>query len=233
MAQESAVMYPTSLLEMDREGSFISNYPRALISKMVNRNNTLNRAPKKRTSEFDPKIPIKERKTSNILQETCVNWNSEQSKSADSKSVMELKQNYLKELYFKNQNSKNQNSCIDRETIKNNMKICFPLQRTYLNNRQVIPRIENIKDNWPYLFQKEFLHQHFEQLMSIDPKVLKIEFAKQKNILFDFFKLSKNKNLRGIEADDINIVTGLTHYFKENSSFLFMEFEVWFLHTHI
>lgn len=33
VAQEAATMYPNSLLEVDREESFISNYPRGLIFK--------------------------------------------------------------------------------------------------------------------------------------------------------------------------------------------------------
>lgn len=191
---------------------------------MINRNNSLNRAPKKRLSALQPKIPLKERKPSNVLKSTCVNWNCDLSELTEPKNVLELKQISLKELYFKNKNSNKPFSNTDRETIKQYMRVS--IQRAYLNNREIVPGMGEIRNQWPFSLEQEFLHQHFEQLMKIEAKSFKLEFDANKNKLFDFFKSSKIKNVRNIEADDISIVTGLTRYFKEDASFLFIEFEV-------
>ena len=84
VAKQAADKFPDSFLEKDRQGNLISNVLSALLSKMKNRNNTCNRAPKRKISAYDLNIPLNARRKVNILQQTCVNWQPGQSSSGDS-----------------------------------------------------------------------------------------------------------------------------------------------------
>lgn len=39
-------------------------------------------------------------------------------------------------------------------SVEEYMKMAYPAQRIYLNNQKIIPKVNDVKKNWPYLFIK-------------------------------------------------------------------------------
>ncbi|XP_039495223.1 uncharacterized protein LOC120454194 isoform X1 [Drosophila santomea] len=212
VAQQAAEKYPDSLLEKDREGQFIATTPQSLISKMINRNNALNK-PQKRggSGTFEIHIPNKKRKFGGGAS------------NGDAKALAlnrDLEQK--KELLI---SSYRGSSPLEQSVIIEYMKECFPLQRSFFNNSEKIPDITAIKDNWPYIFDKAVLYQHFELLMSIDPRALEKRLAGEKDRFFRFFKSSKNKKISALEETNANFLRGIAYYFNEDPDYIFKHLE--------
>ncbi|XP_034098667.1 uncharacterized protein LOC117564119 [Drosophila albomicans] len=221
VAQQAAQKYPDSLLEKDREGQQIATSPQALISKMINRNNALNR-PQKRASSGSSDIHIsnssKKRKSTNAGGGGSGLASNGNAKSAALNRDLEEKKELLIASY-------RGSSKVELATIAEYMKECFPLQRAFFNNSEKIPDITAIKANWPYIFNKEQLYQHFELLMSIDPRLLEQRFASERERIFKFFKTSKNKKVNALEENNANLVRGLAYHFNEDPDYIFKHFE--------
>ncbi|XP_055388137.1 uncharacterized protein LOC129616505 [Condylostylus longicornis] len=132
VAQQAADKFPDSIIEKDENGKFISNEPLALITKMKNRNNTLNRAPKRKIPEIDLNIPLKARRISNVLQKTCPNWQPKKHNSENHTATSaQFKQKFLQEM------SKCEEITADNcKKIEEYMKETYAEQRLYLNNRE-------------------------------------------------------------------------------------------------
>lgn len=215
VAQQAAEKYPDSLLEKDREGQFIATTPQSLISKMINRNNALNR-PQKRASgsssgTFEIHITSKKRKS-------AANASNGDAKTQAINRDLEQKKELLISSY-------RGSASLEKSTIVEYMKECFPLQRAFFNNSEKIPDITSIKDNWPYIFDKAMLFQHFELLMSIDPKVLEKRLASEKERFFKFFKGSKNKKISALGESNANLVRGIAYHFNEDPDYIFKQLE--------
>ncbi|TDG44495.1 hypothetical protein AWZ03_009073 [Drosophila navojoa] len=221
VAQQAAEKYPDSLLEKDREGQQIATTPQSLISKMINRNNALNR-PQKRASSSTADLHITSSNSSSSSKKrksaaTAVASNGNAKSLALNRDLEEKKDLLI--------SSYRGDSKVEQSTIDDYMKECFPLQRAFFNNSEKIPDITAIKDNWPYIFNKPLLYQHFELLMSIDPRVLEKRFASEKERLFKFFKMSKNKKVNALEENNANIVRGLAYYFNEDPDYIFKQYD--------
>ncbi|EDW64040.1 uncharacterized protein [Drosophila virilis] len=219
VAQQAAEKYPDSLLEKDREGQQIATTPQSLISKMINRNNALNR-PQKRASSGTSDLHItsgsKKRKSSfGAAGAVAANGNA---KSLALNRDLEEKKELLISSY-------RGSTKVEPALIAEYMKECFPLQRAFFNNSEKIPDITAIKDNWPYIFNKDLLYQHFELLMSIDPRVLEKRFASERERMFKFFKTSKNKKVNALEENNANIVRGLAYHFNEDPDYIFKQLQ--------
>ncbi|KAH8273734.1 hypothetical protein KR018_011187, partial [Drosophila ironensis] len=216
VAQQAAEKYPDSLLEKDREGQFIATTPQSLISKMINRNNALNR-PQKRASgsssgTFESHISSKKRKSGVSAA------NGDAKAQAQVNRDLEQKKELLISSY-------RGSASLEKTTISEYMKECFPLQRAFFNNSEKIPDITAIKDNWPYIFDKAMLYQHFELLMSIDPRVLEKSLADEKERFFKCFRGSKNKKISALEESNANLVRGIAYYFNEDPDYIFKQLE--------
>lgn len=223
VAHQAAERYPESLLEKDREGQQITTTPQSLISKMINRNNALNR-PQQRASSGSSEIHItsgssssKKRKsvTSSATGSAASNGSS---KSQAIHRDLEEKKELLIASYSGIAN-------VEPATIAEYMKECFPLQRAFFNNSEKIPDIKAIKDNWPHIFTKELLYQHFELLMSIDPRLLEKRFNSERERIFKFFKMSKNKKVNALEENNANVVRGLAYHFNEDPDYIFKQLD--------
>ncbi|XP_016985680.1 uncharacterized protein LOC108049122 isoform X2 [Drosophila rhopaloa] len=212
VAQQASEKYPDSLLEKDREGQFIATTPQSLISKMINRNNTLNKPQKRGSSAtFEIHISSKKRKFGGV------------SSNGDAKALAlnrDLEQK--KELLI---SSYRGSSPLEQANIIEYMKECFPLQRSFFNNSEKIPDITAIKDNWPYIFDKAVLYQHFELLMSIDPRALEKRLAGEKERFFRLFKSSKNKKICALEESNANLLRGIAYHFNEDPDYIFKHLE--------
>ncbi|XP_022227248.2 uncharacterized protein LOC111077329 [Drosophila obscura] len=219
VAQQAAEKYPDSLMEKDREGQLLATTPQSLISKMINRNNALNR-PQKRASgssnsgNFEIHITSKKRKSS-VGAATAANGDA---KALAASRDLEEKKELLISSY-------RGSTTVEPATITEYMKECFPLQRAFFNNSEKIPDITSIKDNWPYIFNKELLYQHFELLMSIDPRVLEKRLTSEKERIFRFFKTSKNKKISALEESNANLLRGLAYHFNEDPDYIFKQLD--------
>ncbi|XP_052837956.1 uncharacterized protein LOC128253540 isoform X1 [Drosophila gunungcola] len=213
VAQQAAEKYPDSLLEKDREGQFIATTPQSLISKMINRNNTLNK-PQKRggSGTFEIHISSKKRKFGAGAS------NGDSAKALAVNRDLEQKKELLISSY-------RGSSPLEESTVIEYMKECFPLQRSFFNNSEKIPDITAIRDNWPYIFDKAVLYQHFELLMSIDPRVLEKRLAGEKERFFRFFKSSKNKKINALEETNANLLRGIAYHFNEDPDYIFKHLE--------
>ncbi|ALC38538.1 CG17078, partial [Drosophila busckii] len=216
VAQLAAEKYPESLLEKDREGQQIATTPQSLISKMINRNNALNR-PQKRSSStsLDTHANNSAKKRKSI--QGAVASNGSAKSAAVNRDLEEKKQQLIA--------SYRGNADLEAATIAEHMKECFPLQRAFFNNSEKIPDINAIKDNWPYIFRKQHLYQHFELLMSIDPRLLEKHFSSERERIFKFFKSSKNKKISALEENNANVVRGLAYHFNEDPDYIFKQLE--------
>ncbi|XP_017021767.1 uncharacterized protein [Drosophila kikkawai] len=216
VAQQAAEKYPDSLLEKDREGQFIATTPQSLISKMINRNNALNK-PQKRASSGTFEIHISSGKKRKY-------GGAAAASNGDAKALAlnrDLEQK--KELLI---SSYRGSSPLEPSTVVEYMKECFPLQRAFFNNSEKIPDITAIKENWPYIFDKAVLYQHFELLMSIDPRLLEKRLAGEKERFFKFFKGSKNKKISALEEEsNANLVRGIAYHFNEDPDYIFKQLE--------
>ncbi|XP_055389885.1 uncharacterized protein LOC129618883 [Condylostylus longicornis] len=145
VAQQAADKFPDSIIEKDENGKFISNEPLALITKMKNRNNTLNRAPKRKIPEIDLNIPLKARRISNVLQKTCPNWQLKKHNSENHTATSaQFKQKFLQEM------SKCEEITADNcKKIEEYMKETYAEQRLYLNNREFGTTLNTLKDEIP------------------------------------------------------------------------------------
>ncbi|XP_055381337.1 uncharacterized protein LOC129611938 [Condylostylus longicornis] len=197
-----AMKYPESFLECDLNGHILSGTPFSLITTMKNRNNFLNRVPKKRKSGIEACIPIKQQRLANTLMETCANWQPQEINEGQSYNSLELKKNALIKLHEKNFVSQE-----ERETIKDFMKECFPIQRKYFNNMDNIPTIIEIQRNWPFMFNKEYLYDHFELLMNLKANTFIMNFEKNKAKINQIAKNTKEE-----EGDEstFNAIFGTT-----------------------
>ncbi|BFF94667.1 uncharacterized protein DMAD_12244 [Drosophila madeirensis] len=219
VAQQAADKYPDSLMEKDREGQLLATTPQSLISKMINRNNALNR-PQKRASgssnsgNFEIHITSKKRKSS-VGGSSAPNGDA---KALAASRDLEEKKELLISSY-------RGSTTVEPATITEYMKECFPLQRAFFNNSEKIPDITSIKDNWPYIFNKELLYQHFELLMSIDPRVLEKRLTGEKERIFRVFKASKNKKISALEESNANLLRGLAYHFNEDPDYIFKQLD--------
>ncbi|EDW03984.1 uncharacterized protein LOC6561753 [Drosophila grimshawi] len=220
VAQQAAEKYPESLLEKDREGQQIATTPQSLISKMINRNNALNRPQKRASSSGTSDLHIT---SSSSLSTKKRKSSAPHAANGNAKSVaLNRDLEHKKELLIASYRG---SSTVDIATIAEYMKECFPLQREFFNNSEKIPDITAIKDNWPYIFNKDLLYQHFELLMSIDPRVLEKRFASERDRIFKFFKTSKNKKINDLEENNANVVRGLAYHFNEDPDYIFMKLD--------
>lgn len=226
VAHQAAEMYPESLLEKDREGQQITTTPHSLISKMINRNNSLNR-PQKRASSGSSEIHISSGSSSSKKRKSIGSGSTVAggvASNGNAKASLALNRDLeeKKELLIASYNGI---ANVEAATIAEYMKECFPLQRAFFNNSEKIPDIKAIKDNWPHIFTKELLYQHFELLMSIDPRLLEKRLAGERERIFKFFKMSKNKKVNALEETNANVVRGLAYHFNEDPDYIFKQLD--------
>ncbi|KAL7739388.1 hypothetical protein ACLKA6_002456 [Drosophila palustris] len=217
VAQQAAEKYPDSLLEKDREGQQIATSPQSLISKMINRNNALNR-PQKRASSGSSDTHITSSNKKRKSGTGAAGGLAANGKSMAINRDLEEKRELLISSY-------RGSTKVEPATIAEYMKECFPLQRVFFNNSEKIPDITAIKENWPYIFNKDLLYQHFELLMSIDPRLLEKRFASERERIFKFFKTSKNKKVSALEENNANVVRGLAYHFNEDPDYIFKQID--------
>ncbi|XP_067627479.1 uncharacterized protein [Eurosta solidaginis] len=111
------------------------------------------------------------------------------------------------------------------ELIKSHVRDCFPLQRRLFNSMDPAPSINDIKVEWPYIFNEDCLQQHLQQLMNIDANIFCRNFELSKNKLQTFLVTNGIATLDSLDSNKA-IVSGFTKYFGGDPEFPFTNFEI-------
>lgn len=210
ISQKCASRYPESFIEKDIHGNPLSLTPVSLITTIKNRNNFLNRKPK-RQNDTEPVIPLKQRRLAETLQKTCFNWQPCENITDD----MEQKKQFLKDNFVKQKFSTE-----EEKLISDYMKECFQIQRRFFNDRENIPPVTSIQENWPFIFKKKYLYEHFFYLMNVQATNFEKKFIENRPKMVKFFKLDS------ANTADADIITAIASYFKEDVRVLFRFFKV-------
>lgn len=222
ISQQAIRSYPDSFLEKDNQGEIISQSNITLLTTMRNRNNFLNRAPK-RNNENDPDVPVKCRRRTQLFKNTCTNWQPSNINQPDAASSLQFKKTELQKCY---------GNFLNAETkliVKKYMADCYGVQRLFFNNMNPVPSISSIKSEWPYIFDKEYLVDHFRTLMNIEPSTFVSNFRSSEEKLIRFFQNLKKQKILDAVKDQTNgfaILAAVSTYFNEDTSMLFKKFQV-------
>lgn len=220
ISQKVANKYPHSFIEKDSTGNILHTQPIALITTIKNRNNFLNRAPKRVTSSVESNIPLKQRRLTETLKKTCPNW-----QPADNMSRENNKENIDDEkMVLQNKFLKTNFTKEDEATISKLMENCFANQRLFFNNRDRIPTVSDIKENWPFIFRRRYLYEHFDKLMNLQAESFVKSFEENKAKCIAFLKA--NNILKNDCPQNDEILEAFGNFFKEQPSVLFRIFEV-------
>ncbi|XP_055372360.1 uncharacterized protein LOC129606213 [Condylostylus longicornis] len=221
VAHQAVSEYPDSFLQFDVDKQVVSSSPIALVETMRNRNNFLNRPPRKSNSETGTPVHIKNRKTTNILKGSVKNWQPKNKLSEEVKLTLDGKKQYLQQVYGREHNSE------EKKIILQYMKDCFPFQRLYFNSIDKVPSVRDVKENWPFIFEKSCLFQHFTELTNLNPEHFKKQFSSEKPILYEHFM--QNKTIKSFFANEINdekIICAVIMHFKEDQNLFYKKFEL-------
>jgi hypothetical protein len=163
----------------------------SLRKQMEERLFNLNREGKK-TSSFGEKLnevdgtsepPAK--KTRKPVKDSygCVNWQPDSYPENENKETQKEKQEWLISEYAKADQDK-------QDQVKHFMKLTYTSQRRFINKQKPMPpTVDEIKELWPFLFFKDYLLQHFQELMGFELHVVFMETVERKaKVIFDYMK---------------------------------------------
>lgn len=148
--------YPETFKDTDKTGVTIGSGDHGLVSKLIDRNNYLNR-PHKRPGSFAaerPKIPKKMVKQLVNSRSGCAgNWQPQCfNPKADAQEYLQQNNLLMDELFWEKQEES------------------FPHQRSFINNVEKPPTIDEVKKKWPTLFKKEVIWWHFTKVTGSNAK---------------------------------------------------------------
>ncbi|XP_061393734.1 uncharacterized protein LOC133329258, partial [Musca vetustissima] len=209
IAHIAATKYPDSFVEKDGEGRIMSYTPISLVTTMRNRNNFLNYSSKAKKSIID--IPIKKRKHLSALSRSCAHWQPDI--SAEKCNDVDYKKQILISMYHKKTLHQS-----ELETAKTLMSSCFATQRAFFNDAENIPSVKDILNNWPMIFHKDCLFDHFQKLMDLNIKIFNENFEISKSKFNTCFNIEHTQGANGI-------VEAICNYFKERTTLLYKEFK--------
>ena len=112
----------------------------------------------------------------------CVNWQPDSYLENENEETQKEKQEWLISEYGK--------ADPDKHQVKQFMKLTYTSQRLCINKQKPTPAtIEEIKVLWPFLFSKNYLLQHFQELMGFDLQAVFMEAVERKaKVIFDYIK---------------------------------------------
>ena len=112
----------------------------------------------------------------------CINWQPDSYPENENEGTQKEKQEWLISEYGK--------ADPDKHQVKQFMKLTYTSQRLCTNKQKPTPAtIEEIKVLWPFLFSKDYLLQHFYELMGFDLQAVFMEAVERKaKVIFDYIK---------------------------------------------
>lgn len=174
IAKSITEKYPKSFADVTMEGELIGCGYGSLLNQIktrvdhVNRDNTLVRVRKTKRptvdSEHDrvPTSSTTASKCSKTDSYGCINWHPFDLPEDVTPESVEEKRKEMVNLF-----SQEGPRAAERGQIEEFMKITYASQR-YAINTNPPPSIDELKEQWPFLFMKKFLCAHFETLTGID-----------------------------------------------------------------
>ncbi|XP_067291128.1 uncharacterized protein [Pseudorasbora parva] len=200
----------------------------------VNRDNTLVRVRKAKRfndKESTPSIESTASKCAKTDSYGCINWHPVDLPEDETPESVEEKRKEMVKLF-----SQEGPRAAERGQVEEWMKITYASQRYAINNNPP-PSIDELKDQWPFLFMKRFLCAHFNTLTGIDVNTRLTESLslKGKKVLHFFeSQLSRwKKDVRTVLKDidqagkedvDYGVASIITTmaYFKEKEDAFFL-----------
>ena len=126
----------------------------------------------------------------------CVNWQPDSYPDDETTDSQKEKQGWLTSAFRKKDR--------DNDKVASYMKLTYASQRLLINRgKPNPPSINEIMDEWPFLFEFDPLMQHFEQLMGFDLKVvLQRSLEEKAKLVYNFMKLEHSHQKKVKEALD-------------------------------
>lgn len=125
----------------------------------------------------------------------CVNWQPDAFPENENDETQKEKQQWLIREHPKD--------VVDKPKVKLLMKQTYTSQRLLINRQKPMPpTINEIKELWPFLFCKDYLLQHFEELMGFQLQAVFQKTVEQKSsVIYDYMKqeVSKKKVKQSIK----------------------------------
>ncbi|XP_073668305.1 uncharacterized protein [Paramisgurnus dabryanus] len=201
----------------------------------VNRDNTLVRVRKPKRhitdNESTSSSEITPSKCSKTDSYGCINWHPFDLLQDETPESVELKRDTMVKLF-----SEEGPRAAERGQVEELMKTTYASQR-YAINKNPPPSIDQLKEQWPFLFMKRYLCAHFNTLTGIDINTRLTESLsrKGKKVLQFFESQLKrwNKDVRTVLKDissaekgdiDYGVASVITimAYYKEKEESLFL-----------
>lgn len=187
--------YTASFQAHDEDNIVLGNGYEALYTKLLDRNNYLNRPNKRKYALIE--VPSKKIKLMANARVGCPNWQP----SVDPPEDTDDKKRLLKTLSHEHENPQFVGLINDT----------FPLQRQFINGN--LKSIDEIYEEWPALFTEKGILTHFQMLTKINPlEIGMIEKSKRIKLFGETKKIN-------FDGDDLmSAIKIVAQYFKEDIS---------------
>ncbi|KAK2905511.1 hypothetical protein Q8A67_007310 [Cirrhinus molitorella] len=169
IAKNIVAQYPKTFADVTDEEELLGSGYTSLLTQIktrvehVNRGNVLSRVRRpKRTSKNGGDNSQPKNTCSQVDSYGCINWQLHSLPEGETLDSLEVKRQMLVSLYRK-EGPKGAESV----KVDDLMDITYLQQRQFINSNPP-PRLSDVMQEWPFLFQKRWLFSHFEKLTGID-----------------------------------------------------------------
>lgn len=180
VAYKIVEQYPQTFLDTDDDGVVLGDGTFTLVKKMIDRNNYLNK-PHKRQLDITDSTSCGQKKKLLATKAGCSYWQPVRSKETE-----ETVQNKIKIL--------NETDIVDIENIESLLEDTYCSQRTFINKEEV-PGIKDIKENWPVLLNPKVIEWHFQKLTKFFLGDLESNLKKKCKRIMDYGKIKNVSNV--------------------------------------
>ncbi|KAJ8676639.1 hypothetical protein QAD02_012426 [Eretmocerus hayati] len=171
VAQTMAEKYPKMFMERFRDGGqIIGNGISDLTSKLLWRNQYLNRPENFTSLRSELGLPLWRQKALESIQAGCICWQPDCFPSAETAETMEEHRVFLSRYREFDLNDEDMVHELNRRVI-----LTFAAQRLFINASKE-RTVEELYRKWPILFCPQFLYAHFQQLTLVDISTLSARF---------------------------------------------------------
>lgn len=238
LAKSIVDKYPESFEDRTEEGERLGNGYYTLSKQLrtriefLNRDNTLTRLrkPKRVVPAMDEGLPEPSKKCAKVDSYDCVNWQPSKLPEGETLESLYEKQRELLNIY-----SQEGQRGADQKRVNDLMALLYMQQRHNINATPS-PSMSDLQKEWPFLFIKKFLLQHFCTLTGIElePRLRESLASKGKRLLHYFksqllkWKKEVKTVLYSIENQMEDVDPGLAAiilmiaYFKEKEDAFFL-----------
>ncbi|CAM4278654.1 unnamed protein product [Leuciscus chuanchicus] len=188
------------------------------------------RKPKRPAVAVENSLPVPSRKCAKTDSYGCINWQPSELPEGETRNSLSEKKEELKSTFTR----ESQNGA-DKARVNKLMMITYEAQRRDINTSPA-PSIDQLKTDWPFLFIKRFLIQHFNTLTGIELESrLRESISGKGRRVLHFFKsqlMRWRKEVRTVLADTERVfedvdpglaaILVMMAFFKEKEDSLFL-----------